>query len=91
MARERFITRTITENTVTVLGMNLETCTAETKTLLIAGEYEDFLKVAQSLYNDETFTVVKIMDVKTEEVIYKMREVDFIKNATRVTDRFEKI
>ena len=91
MSRERFITRTIKENTVTVLGMNLETCNAETRTLLISGEYDDFLKVAQTLYNDDTFTVVKIMDVKSEEVIYKMREIDFINHAVRVSDRFDKI
>ena len=91
MSRERFVTRTIKENNVTVLGMNLETCEAETRTLLISGEYDDFLKVAQTLYNDDTFTVVKIMNVKSEDVIYKMREIDFINHATRVTDRFEKI
>ena len=91
MARERFVTRTIKENEVKVLGMNLETCNAETRTLLISGEYDDFLKVAQALYNDDTFTVVKIMDVKSDEVIYKMRESDFMKYAVRVEDRFDKI
>ena len=91
MSRERFVTRTIKENNVTVLGMNLETCEAEKRTLLISGEYDDFLKVAQALYNDDSYTVVKILDVKSEEVIYKMRETDFIKNAVRVEDRFDKI
>lgn len=89
MARTRFVTRTINVTECTALCMDISNGTAVTKEFQLTGATYDnqkALKELQKLYQTEELAIVAVQQLKTHEEIYGMREVDFLKVATRMSD-----
>lgn len=84
------ITRTITQTTAQVMGIdvtNLEVSIIEAK---IGGTYTDseLLKMLKKIYETDTFKLVHIESNKHEEILLGMTESQFFKYATVViTDK----
>lgn len=90
MARERMVTRTITETTVKAMGVNVETAQVDIVEYTLSGEYPDnttILKVLKKNYENDTYKIVNIEDVKTEEKLYGMTEQQFIELAKELPPR----
>ena len=84
MARERMITRTISDTIVTALCMDTNTCEVSRETYHlgnIESDVEVMLKVAQKKYQTDTFKIVKIEDFIKSERLYGMDEVVFMNYA----------
>jgi hypothetical protein len=84
MARIPMVTRTITTTEVSILCMNIETATAETKTITLIGAYSDdkiMLKKAKEQAETETLKLVHIVSFKDIDNLYGMTEEEFIKLA----------
>ena len=90
MARERMVTRTITETTVKAMGVNVETAQVDIVEYKLSGEYPDnatILKVLKKNFEDDTYKIVNIEEVKTEEKLYGMTEQQFIELANELPPR----
>ena len=84
MARERMITRTITDTIVTALCMDTDTCEVSRQDFRlgnIESDVEVMLKVAQKKYQTDNFKIVKIEDFVKNERLYGMDEVLFMEYA----------
>lgn len=85
MSRERMITRTINQTNATVMTVNVRTATVESAIFAVTGEvYEDkgeLLKVIKAQYETDEVKVVDVIHWDTEQVLYGMPEIDFIKMA----------
>ena len=88
MKAEKIITRTIVNNSVKVLGVNLNTATAEERTYNI-GEVDDgkLLKVINTISASDNFTAVKVLEVTTTEKLYGMPESLFLQYAKELPPR----
>lgn len=92
MARERMITRTITEVTAKTMvcnGDTGETSVVDYK-LTSVTDTKTALKQLKKLYETDTHIIVKVIALEVNEVLYGMSEIDFIKNAKPMTDYFHK-
>ena len=90
MARERMITRTITETTATAMCVNIVKGEVVTVDYVLTGEYknnEDIMKYLKKNYEDDTFKIVNIQNVETVEKLYGMSEKDFIYHAYELPAR----
>lgn len=90
MARERTVTRTITETTVKAMGVNVETAQVDIVAYTLSGEYPDnatILKVLKKNYENDSYKIVNIEDVQTEEKLYGMTEQQFIELAKELPPR----
>jgi hypothetical protein len=90
MARERMVTRTITETTVKAMGVNVETAQVDIVEYTLSGEYPDnstILKVLKKNYENDNYKIVNIENVKTEEKLYGMTEQKFIELAKELPPR----
>lgn len=90
MARERMVTRTITETKVKAMGVNVETAQVDIVAYTLSGEYADnatILKVLKKNYENDSYKIVNIEDVKTEEKLYGMTEQQFIELAKELPPR----
>lgn len=89
MARERMVTRTVSETTVTVMCVNVTTAEMENKvyTLGQVSNQSDALKVLKKLYETDTFKLVAVVSMDVTEQLYGMTEVEFIKLARKLPPR----
>lgn len=90
MARERMVTRTINEYSVTVLCVDTFKAELSTRTVKLTGEYKDeseILSCVQDKYNLDTFKIVSVQSVVVEEKLYGMPEVEFIRFARELPPR----
>lgn len=84
MAREKMITRTITETTAKVLCLNITTCEASISTFKIGGkwEYKEQLQSKlQELYNTNEFKLVDLQEWTETEILLGMTVGDFMRYA----------
>lgn len=87
MARTRMITRTI--NVTVIEAMCVDTSTAEVsiKELELTGETftkEKALKALKKEYETDTLKVVAIQSMNVHEEMYGLKEIDFLKVATKL-------
>lgn len=92
MRKEKMITRTITQTTAQVMGIdvtNSEVSIIETR---IGGVYTDaeLLKVLKKIYETDTYKLVHIESNTYEEILLGMTETQFIKYATVLPPRTKK-
>ena len=90
MARERMVTRTITETKVKAMGVNVETAQVDIVEYTLSGEYPDnttILKMLKKNHETDDYKIVNIEDVKTEEKLYGMTEQQFIELAKELPPR----
>ena len=84
MARERMVTRTVVVTTVGTMCLNVVTAEVEINNYELSGSYSDFntaLKALKKQYETDTFKVVAVQHMTEKEVLYGMKEIDFIKLA----------
>lgn len=83
MARERMITRTVTQTTAKVMCLNVTTAEVTINEYTIGGTYteSDLLKKYKSLFETDELKLVHIESSKVEEILLGMREEDFIRYA----------
>ena len=86
---ERYITRTLTINTIKVITANLETMKLEEKKVDLLGNYSDAdaLKKAYEKTTGEKVFAVDIEEIKEET--YVMTEKFFFENATKKENKKE--
>lgn len=94
MARTRMVTRTI--NVTAIEAMCVDTLTAEvsTKELELTGETfteEKALKALKKEYETDTFKVVAIQSMNVHEEMYGLKEIDFLKVATKLDPATRKV
>lgn len=87
MARTRMVTRTI--NVTVIEAMCVDTLTQEVsiKELELTGETfteEKALKALKKEYETDTFKVVTIQSMNVHEEMYGLKEIDFLKVATKL-------
>lgn len=89
MARERMITRTVTQTTAKVMCLNVTTAEVTIIEFTIGGTYTEpeLLKKSKSLFETDEFKLVNIESSKTEEILLGMTEEDFIRYATVLPPR----
>lgn len=84
MARERMVTRTVVVTVAEVMCLDVTTAQVEIKDLEISGSFdnnESILKVIKKLHETDTFKCVAIQDKHEKELLYGMKEIDFIRLA----------
>lgn len=92
MARERMVTRTVTETVAEIMCLNVTTCEVSIRTFTYAGEFatnEELLKTAKKISETEDFKLVHINSASTKETLYGMSETDFIKLAKVLPPRIK--
>ena len=85
MARVPMVTRTITTTTATVLCLNLETSTPETRDFIIPRTFTDekkILKAVEKIIDNISVRPVHVTSVTTETQLYGMLEEEFVKVAS---------
>lgn len=89
MARERMVTRTVSETTVTVMCVNVTTAkmSNEVYTLGQVSNQSDALKALKKLHETDTFKLVAVVSMDVTEQLYGMTEVEFIKLARKLPPR----
>lgn len=87
--KERLITRTISNSTVTVKVYNLDTDEVTTATLDITGKFsnDELLKRAEARLKGGNFKVLKLVDVKFTEKLYGCTEAQFMAIAKEIPAR----
>ena len=78
------VTRTVVVTSVDVMQINITTAEVEIVTRELSGSYTDFdtaLKAIKKLYESDTVKCVAVQEMKENEVLYGMSEIDFIKLA----------
>lgn len=94
MARERMITRTILETEVEVICMNVNTVEPQIKTFTLTGLQKNndyILKQLKKQHETDSFKLVAIQNVQEKESMYGMKEIDFIKLATKLDPETRKV
>lgn len=84
MARERMVTRTVEVSTISVMCLDTVTCDVSVRNFGMSGRYDDSkvaLKDVRKEYETDTFKCVAVQNITVNEVLYGMREVDFIRMA----------
>lgn len=84
MARERMVTRTIIKSQALTMIANTETGETTKQWIDVPGEFDtmkEVLKAVHGAVDSDTFTAVKVFEVKKEEVLYGMSEADFMRFA----------
>ena len=87
MARERMITRTITDTVVTALCMNTDTCEVSRETYHCGNVGTDekiITKGLQKIYDTDTFKIVKVEDIKEVTHLFGMSEIEFMDYAVEL-------
>ena len=93
MARERMITRTVTEVTAKVMCVDVETAQVSVVSYVLTGNYEDneqILKTLKKLRETDNFKLIKVEGVETKEKLYGMTEQQFIELAKELPPRTAK-
>lgn len=84
MAREKMVTRTVTQTTAEVMTIDVTTAEVQIREYTIGGSYESneiLLKKLQKLFQTDTFKLVNINTTKVEDLLLGMPEEDFIRYA----------
>ena len=84
MARERVVTRTVMVTNCEVMCVDVLTAQVAINNYKITGTFttkEGALKVIKKQYETDTFKCVSVQEMTEQEVIYGMKEVDFIRLA----------
>lgn len=89
MARERMVTRTVTQTTAKVMCLDTTTAEVSINEYTIGGTYKetDMLKKFKKLFETDDFKLVHIESSKVEEILLGMTEEDFIRYATVLPPR----
>ena len=90
MARERMVTRTITNTTYKVMSVNTETCEVSILPYATGEEFVDdekALKFLRKKHETDTLKLVKIESIETTEQLYGMSEVEFMQYAKLLPPR----
>lgn len=89
MARERMVTRTVTQTTAKVMCINVTTAEVYINEYTIGGTYTetDLLKKCKSLFETDELKLVHIEASKAEEILLGMKEEDFIRYAIVLPQR----
>ena len=90
MARERMVTRTISNTTYKVMTVNTETCEVQILPYITSEEFlddEKALKQLRKKHETDTVKLVKIESVETTEQLYGMSEVEFMQYAKLLPPR----
>ena len=84
MARERMVTRTVVVTTVGTMCLDVTTAEVQILNYDLSGSYSDFntaLKALKKQYETDNFKLVAVQHMTEKEVLYGMKEIDFIKLA----------
>lgn len=84
MARERMVTRTVVVTTVGVMCVDVNTCEVQIQNIEMSGTFADFdtaLKAVKKAHETDTLKCVAVQHMTEKEVLYGMKEIDFIKLA----------
>lgn len=84
MARERMVTRTVTQTSAEVMTIDVTTAEVQICEYTIGGTYDSneiLLKKLQNLFQTETFKLVNINSTTVEDLLLGMTEEDFIRYA----------
>lgn len=87
MARERMVTRTINVNEIEAMCVDTNTCEVSIKTLELTGDIlteDKALKMLKKEYETDTLKVVSIQSMNVREELYGMKEIDFLKVASKL-------
>ena len=89
MARERMVTRTVTQTIAKVMCLDVTTAEVSINEYTIGGTYKetDMLKKFKKLFETDEFKLVNIESSKVEEILLGMTEEDFIRYATVLPPR----
>ncbi len=93
MARERMVTRTVELTIAEVMCLDVTTATVKVVPYEVGGGLTDekaILKVIKKLHETDTYKCVSVQSVTTNEILYGMPEIDFIKYATIMPPRSNK-
>ena len=93
MARERMVTRTVMVTVAEVMCLNVTNAEVQINTYEMSGTYADnsaLLKALKKVYETEELKLVSVQEVDEKEVLYGMKEVDFIRLATILPPRSTK-
>lgn len=84
MAREKMVTRTVTQTTAEVMTIDVTTAEVQIREYTIGGTYETndmLLKKLQKLFQTNTFKLVNISSTMVENLLLGMTEEEFIRYA----------
>lgn len=93
MAREKMVTRTVTQTTAEVMTIDVTTAEVQIREYTIGGTYdtnEILLKKLQKLFQTDTFKLVNINSTTVDDLLLGMSEEDFIRYATVLPPRTAK-
>ena len=93
MAREKMVTRTVTQTEVTLLCVRLSEQKLEHLTTVLPGTYKDedaLLKASKKAVEGDDIKVVSVCEASLKETLYGMPEKDFIASAQILPDRTKK-
>lgn len=93
MARERMVTRTVLQTTAEVTCIEVTTAEVTINSYTLGGAYEqdELLKNLKKIYETDTYKLVHIESVSTEELLLGMPESQFMKYATVLPPRTKKV
>lgn len=92
MPRTAMVTRTFQTTTATILCLDINDAEPFNKEITLPRLYKDnkvILKKAQQIIDDENVKAVAVTKVETNEILYGMKEEDFIANAEVLPARKE--
>lgn len=93
MAREKMVTRTVTQTTADVMTIDTITAEVQVSEFTIGGTYDSdeiLLKKLQSLFQTDNLKLVHISSTTVEKLLLGMSEEDFIRYATVLPPRSAK-
>jgi hypothetical protein len=93
MAREKMVTRTVTQTSADVLTIDVTSAEVQVSEFTIGGTYDSdeiLLKKLQSLFQTDTLKLVHISSTTVEHLLLGMSEEDFIRYATVLPPRSAK-
>ena len=94
MARERMVTRTITNTTYKIMCVDTTNCEVTIEQFNTTDEFTDnekALKYFRKLHETDTKKLVKIESVETTEQLYGMTELEFLQHAKLLPPRGTKV
>ena len=90
MARERMVTRTITNTTYKIMCVETTNCEVTIEEFITTDDFTDdekALKYFRKQHETETKKLVKIKNVETTEQLYGMTEIEFMQHAKLLPPR----
>jgi hypothetical protein len=92
MRRERMVTRTVLQTTAEVMCIEVITAEVTISTYTLGGAYEQYelLKKLKKIYETDTYKLINIESVSTEELLLGMTESQFMEYATVLPPRTKK-